>query len=160
VAIVKITFWDIAPCSLVALDIRFRYVNFLHLQGERRSTSARLQGAISRKVVIFDRYRVHRRPHFRTAAMWKMCEHTYTYVIHMYIVKCWYSLRKEESLTSQSIFVPSTTDCRRPRWAREAEQCAHWHLLLPAEPKEHIHHCQTVVQVCELAFFLLYASGI
>jgi hypothetical protein len=59
VASVKMTaFWDIAPCSLVDVDRRFRGAYCLHHQSnphrplKRRSTPTRLHGAISQKAVI------------------------------------------------------------------------------------------------------------
>jgi hypothetical protein len=48
------TFSDVAPCSLVEIDQRFRGSYCIHHRGgERRSISARLHGAISHKAVIF-----------------------------------------------------------------------------------------------------------
>jgi hypothetical protein len=46
-------FWDIAPCSLVHVDRRFRFAYCPHEPLKRRSTSARLDGAIYQKVVIY-----------------------------------------------------------------------------------------------------------
>jgi hypothetical protein len=51
-------FWDVAPCSLVEVDRRFKGAHCLHHQGDdgtslkRRSTS-RLHGAIIWKALIF-----------------------------------------------------------------------------------------------------------
>jgi hypothetical protein len=63
-----IAFWDIAPCSLVEIDRRFRGVYCLH-QGDglwrqyaslkRRSTSVRLHGAVFQKAIILIYQQVH-----------------------------------------------------------------------------------------------------
>jgi hypothetical protein len=53
-------FWDVAPCSLVEVDRRFRGVYCLLFHGnglialKRRSTSARLHGVTSQKPVFFE----------------------------------------------------------------------------------------------------------
>jgi hypothetical protein len=44
----KIAFWDIAPCSLIEVDLSFR-----GSISETRPKSARLHGAMSRKAVTF-----------------------------------------------------------------------------------------------------------
>jgi hypothetical protein len=47
-------FWDIAPCSLVGVDRRFRGAYCLHHQGDESSpTPLRLHGAISQKALVF-----------------------------------------------------------------------------------------------------------
>jgi hypothetical protein len=56
-------FWDVASCSLVEIDGRFRGVYCFHCEGDvgrkflkRRSVSTRLHGAASQKTVIFRKY--------------------------------------------------------------------------------------------------------
>jgi hypothetical protein len=51
-------FWDVAPCTLMEVDRRFRGASCLHHQAtnrplKRRSTSTRQHGAASQKAVIF-----------------------------------------------------------------------------------------------------------
>jgi hypothetical protein len=46
-------FLDVASCSLVEVDRRFRGECCLHHQGDDQSTSSRLHDAISQKTVMF-----------------------------------------------------------------------------------------------------------
>jgi hypothetical protein len=45
--------WDIAPCSVVEVDRRFRDAYCPHYQDDGGSTSTRLHGAVSQTAAIF-----------------------------------------------------------------------------------------------------------
>jgi hypothetical protein len=43
-------FWDVAPCSLVDTDRRFRGAFYLHHQGEKRSTGQEISSLLNPKI--------------------------------------------------------------------------------------------------------------
>jgi hypothetical protein len=49
-----VAFWDVAPCSLVDIDERFRGAYCLHHQDHTSETSVRLHGATSQKTSNLD----------------------------------------------------------------------------------------------------------